>query len=187
MAGFLKISWISFLKRHTDAIMENNEQKLAVLKRIGKALNQKRVRWGLGGSLLLYFEGIASTFHDIDILIAEKDLSKALIALRFLGKAENPNPQEGFHTKHFIEYNFEGVEIDLIAGFVIVHNGKDYYLPLRQREIAEYALLEGTKIPLMSVRAWERYYDLMGRKDKVALINAAKAKKPRPTSRHFNL
>lgn len=49
------------------------EEKMQVLAKIARVLNQKKVVWSVGGSMLLYFKGITETVQDIDLMIEEKD------------------------------------------------------------------------------------------------------------------
>jgi hypothetical protein len=163
--------------------MEDLEHKLAVLAKIGRALNKKGMTWAIGASLLLYLKGMASAFDDLDILVAEKDVGKLREALASFGKPKAPHPNDRYKTKAFLEYRLEGVEIDVIAGFIIVSGGKDHYFPLTEAGIEERILIDGVSIPLMSVQDWRVYYGLMGRTEKVVLIDSglaqlAKGKNP---------
>ncbi len=158
--------------------MEDLKHKIEILVKIGRVLNEKNVTWGVGASLLLYLKGIAPSFHDIDLLVAETDVEKLKETLGRLGKPEAPRPDPRYKTKFFLEYDIEGVEIDVIAHFVIVSEGKDYDFPFTENDIKEHLIVSAVSIPLMSVLAWRRYYDLMGRTEKVAMIDSAQAKKP---------
>jgi len=153
--------------------MNDLEHKLAVLTKIGRALDGKEITWAVGASLLLYLKGIVPSFHDIDILVAEKDLEKLKETLAPFGKPEPSKPNDRYTTKEFVEYGLEGVEIDVIAGLGIVSAGKDHYFPLTEDGIKERILINGVSIPLMSVRDWRVYYVLMGRTEKVSLMDSA--------------
>lgn len=59
----------------------------------------------------------------------------------------------------------------MLAGFVIVKDGIEYDCSLLPEQIVEYAQVNGQRIPLQSLQQWRRYYDLMGRAAKVALID----------------
>jgi hypothetical protein len=157
--------------------MNDLEHKLKVLAEIGRVLDEKEITWAIGASLLLYLKGMVSSFHDIDLLVAEKDLKKLKEALSPFGKSEPSKLNNRYKTKEFLEYCLEGVEIDVIAGFGIVSGGKDYYFPLTKEGIKERILVNGVSIPLMSVQDWRVYYALMGRAEKVSLIDSAMAEK----------
>ena len=48
--------------------MEKTQEKIQLLLRIVHRLNEAGVEWALGASMLLYFKGITSDFHDIDLI-----------------------------------------------------------------------------------------------------------------------
>ena len=50
--------------------MTGIEDKISLLKRIAHRLNEAQVEWCLGASMMLYFKGIVSEFHDIDLMIS---------------------------------------------------------------------------------------------------------------------
>ncbi|WP_349948654.1 hypothetical protein ABFV83_09635 [Lacrimispora sp. BS-2] len=152
--------------------MESIENKLTVLSQIAKELNQKNVTWAIGASLLLYFKGITSEFHDIDIIAVEEDAEIIKDVLLSLGNLQKPNPNAKYKSKSFMEFIVDGVDIDVMAGFTIVNNDKEYYFPLKKKEINDYTEVNGIGIPLHSLEEWRNYYELMGRDEKVKMIDA---------------
>ena len=48
--------------------MAGTQEKIQLLLRIAHRLNEAHVEWALGASMLLYFKGITSEFHDIPYL-----------------------------------------------------------------------------------------------------------------------
>lgn len=147
--------------------------KLDVLSRIAKRLNAEGVTWAVGASLLLYLKGIAKSFHDIDIMTTEEDAERVKRALGEIGEIQPANPNQQYKTRHFYEFVVDGVDVDVMAGFVIVRDGVAYECPFAADSIAEYADVNGQRIPLQAVADWRRYYDLMGRTAKVDLIDRA--------------
>lgn len=152
--------------------MENIKHKLTVLARIAEEFNHKDVTWAIGASLLLYFKGIASEFHDIDIMVAEEDVETVKNILLSLGDIIPPKPNDKYKTKSFLEFHVDGVDVDAMAGFVIVNQDKDYYFPLKKEDIKDFTEVHRIKIPLQSVEEWRNYYELMGRDEKVKMIDA---------------
>lgn len=59
-----------------------------------------------------------------------------------------------------------------MEGFVIVNQDKDYYFPLKKEDIKDFTEVHGIKIPMQSVEEWRNYYELMGRDEKVKMIDA---------------
>ena len=153
--------------------MDCNE-KLAVLSRVGQALNRAHVTWAVGASLLLYLNGKTDVFHDIDLMTTEADVDRVEAILLRFGERMPPNPDCRYQTKHFLEFLIDGVEFDVMAGFVIVSGGAAHDCSLRRESIASFAEINGVSIPLQSMADWRGYYALMGRMDKVALIDAGR-------------
>lgn len=151
--------------------MENLEVKLTILSHIAKELNQKNVTWAVGASMLLYFKGIISEFHDIDIMVAEEDVEIVKKVLLSFGSIQAPNPNIKYKTKYFLEFIVDGIDIDVMAGFIILNKGNEYYFPLKKENINDYTEVNEVKIPLQSVEEWRNYYELMGRDEKIKLID----------------
>lgn len=151
--------------------MKGLDEKLKVLSDIAGVLNKNEVRWAVGGSMLLYFKGRTDLFHDIDLMVLEEDAEKLKDLLLPMGALAPPNPDKQYKTRHFFEFMINGVDVDVMAGFVIVNAGKEYDCSLMPGQIAEYIQLNGQKIPLQSLEDWRRYYELMGRTAKVNMID----------------
>lgn len=147
------------------------EYKLKVFTKIAEALNREKIIWAVGGSLLLYFKKITTTFNDIDIMVSEKDIDRAGQLLSSYGTCIKGGPSNRYKTKHYIKYVIDDVEFDVISGFTIVSGGKEYYFPLEASDIKDSLLLNKTIIPLQSVNQWKNYYRLMDRTDKVQMID----------------
>lgn len=152
--------------------MANIEKKLGVLCRIGHLFNREKITWAIGASLLLYFEGITDSFNDVDIMVHEKDVVKAKEILLSFGKMCPPNPNSQYTTKHFYEFVVDGVDVDVMAGFAIIYEEKEYNCSLQEQQIVKYKEINGVNIPLQSVSLWREYYRLMNRSSKVAMIDA---------------
>ena len=152
--------------------MDQIEHKLKVLSQIAKELNQKKLTWAVGASLLLYFKGIVTDFHDIDIMVPEDEIDEVKAVFLSLGIMQPPNPNVTYKTKHFMEFIIEGVEFDIMAGFVIINHDKAYQFSFTKENIKESVQINGVKIPLQPLGEWRTYYQLMGREEKLSLIDA---------------
>lgn len=122
--------------------------------------------------MLLYFKGITSEFHDIDIMVSEEEFDIAKEVLLSFGEIQPPNPNNKYRTRYFGEFIIDGVDIDVMAGFIIVDKGKEYYFPLKRETIKDYTEVNGIHIPLQAIEEWHKYYKLMGRTEKVNMIEA---------------
>lgn len=150
--------------------MRSREEKLSVLSKMALEFNRQNLIWAVGASLLLYLKGYVDDFHDIDLMVADTDAEKMENILRAMGSLQ-PSAKGSYETKHFREFIIDGVDVDMMGGFSIVRDGKAYDCDLKPSQIAEYAELHGQRIPLHSVALWRRYYALMGREQKVELID----------------
>lgn len=146
-------------------------RKLEILKIIAQRFNREGITWALGASMLLYFKGMVSEFHDIDLMVVLEDTGKAKNVLDGMGRRLPVKDNAGYATKCFLEYDIDGTGVDLMAGFAIVSGGKVYDCSLQADQIAEYTWLDGEQIPLQSIALWRRYYSLMGREEKAGLID----------------
>lgn len=122
--------------------------------------------------MLLYFKGITSEFHDIDIMVSEEEFDTAKEVLLAFGKMQPPNPDNKYRTRYFAEFIVDGVDIDVMAGFIIIDKDKEHYFPLKQDAIKDFTEVNGIRIPLQAIEEWHTYYKLMGRNEKVKMIDA---------------
>lgn len=151
--------------------MDDKTKKLKVLSNIAGVLNSNDIIWAIGGSMLLYFKNKTDAFCDIDIMVLEKDAEKLKTLLLPLGVLAPANPNKQYKTKYFFEFTIDHVEVDVMAGFVIVCDKKEYDCSLKPEQIAEYISVNGESIPLQSLDNWRRYYELMGRTSKMKMID----------------
>lgn len=158
--------------------MNDPAVKLAVLRDVARAFNAHGVTWAVGGSLLLYFRGRTDVFHDLDLMVCEADVETAKALLLSMGRLDPPHPSPGFLTRHFLEFTVRGVDVDVLAGMVIVHEGVAHDCALRPEQIDGRIELDGEAVPLQSLADWRMYYAWMGRTAKVELIDAPSSPAP---------
>ena len=53
--------------------MAGTQEKIQLLLKIAHRLNEAGVEWALGASMMLYFKDITSDFHDIDLMVVDRD------------------------------------------------------------------------------------------------------------------
>ena len=150
--------------------MASREEKLRVLSGMAAEFNRAGLRWAMGASLLLWFKGYEDDFHDIDLMVTDGDAERMEGILRSMGSLQ-PSMRGSYATKRFREFTIDGVDVDMMGGYAIVRDGRVYDCELEPSQIAEYAEVHGERIPLHSVALWRRYYELMGRDEKVAIID----------------
>ncbi|MBE0600948.1 MAG: hypothetical protein IH607_04115 [Firmicutes bacterium] len=147
------------------------QTKLNVLERIAERFHAARITWAVGGSMLLYFKGIVPVFRDIDILVKTEEAETVREILAELGTQQTSARSDTYRSEAFFEFNIDGVDVDVIAGFVIVRNGVPCDRSLRDDEITESVRSGNETIPLHSLAVWRRNYELMDQPEKVRLID----------------
>jgi len=141
------------------------------LKKLASALNEKEIKWAIGGSLLLKRYGIVKTVGDIDILVSERDIEKSQLALSQFTQIKEVISKEGFSSKLFQKYRIEGVEIDVMYGLTIQSTKGIYFYPFEE-ECVEEVELEGVNIYYSSLLEWRNAYSYMpGREEKLKKID----------------
>ncbi|MFA6649519.1 MAG: hypothetical protein WCS48_05495, partial [Candidatus Izemoplasmatales bacterium] len=90
--------------------------KIKALITIAKQFNKAKITWNLGASCMLYLRTIVNDFHDIDIMISEKDVEKVKEIMSKYSIVGQIKSHPHYKTKAFLEYNVDGVDIDIMAG-----------------------------------------------------------------------
>lgn len=142
-----------------------------ILSYIGNELNKADILWGVGASILLNQYGLSASPHDIDILVALRDVEKADKVLRSLGERVKSGASASYATKHFYEYIIRGYEIDLMGGLTLNHTLGSYEHCFDEKSIVEIRNINGVDIPFTSLEDWYIIYMLIrGRENKVDAI-----------------
>ena len=151
--------------------MEERQKKLEALARLAADLNENDVLWAVGASAMLFLRGIVQDFHDIDLLVCEEEVEVAKEILLRHGTLLPTRPDDRFGSHHFLEFDVDGVEVDLIAGFVVNSaDGKQQICPLQVEEVDACVDVLDQAIALHSLQVWYQYYTWMGRKDRIKNI-----------------
>ena len=151
--------------------MEDKQKKLEVLAKLAADLNESDILWAVGASTMLFLRRIVTDFHDIDLMVCEEDVDVAKEILLRHGKLLPTEKDSKYGSHHFLEFDVDGVEIDLIAGFVInTEDGKQHVCPLEVEEVDACVDVFEQAIALHSLQVWYKYYTWMGRTDRVKTI-----------------
>jgi hypothetical protein len=144
---------------------------IETLCRVAEKLNTARVCWGVGGSFMLKQHGLVEKPNDLDLMLAVEDAEQADQLLCALGKKLESARKPCYSTRFFYEYQVDGVEIDLMAGFGIFHAAGHYEYLFDQTSIVERKVISGVEIPFTSLEDWYVLYQVMpNREPKVKLI-----------------
>ena len=74
------------------------------LSYIGKKLNEEKIVWGVGASILLNHHRLIDKPNDIDILVDLKDIEKADKTLKSIGEKKVWEKTDTYSTQYFYEY-----------------------------------------------------------------------------------
>lgn len=152
------------------------EGKLRVLAQIANRLNAAEIQWALGASAMLYLNGVADRFDDLDIMVQTDQALRAKDILKSMGAMKTANPAAQYGTKYFFEFVIGGVDVDLMGGFTIREGEIEHDCSLKSFQIAETREICGEKVPLQALSVWREYYEWMGRRAKVEMIDARNRK-----------
>ena len=143
------------------------DPRLKIVAKIAHALNEKEIRWAIGGSLLLFLKGITFNFNDLDLMVLEEDAVIAREVLMAIGEY-HPN-SGGSSSKVFDDFTVDGLDVDLISGFVITAYGNVNDCSFKNENV-EHMEIEGEDIRLDSLETWYEIYSLQGRVEKARYI-----------------
>ena len=144
--------------------------KARVLAKIGRALDGEGILWAVGGSAMLYRQGIVDEFNDFDLVLGAQDVQKANAALLALGTGGVKANSGMFACDSFHSYEIDGVEVDVMAGMVIVSDGQPYHYLFDEDSALDRWPVNGVHIPFAALEDWYILYLLMGRAEKVQRI-----------------
>ena len=127
--------------------MAGTQEKIELLKKIAHRFNEAHVVWALGASMLLYFKGITSEFHDIDLMVSDTDVGCVREILSEMGEIQPFKPNPKYQTKTFMEFTIDSMDVDVMAGFSIVSEGKLFDCSLQKEQIVGKCFLEQNLFP----------------------------------------
>ena len=144
---------------------------LNVLSYIGEKLNEERIIWGVGASVLLNHYGLIDKANDIDIVVDLKDIEKADKVITGIGEKIIWEKTDRYSTEYFYEYTVNGFEVDVMAGLSINYDNGIFEYIFDQSSISEITIINGVNIPLTSLEEWYVIYQLIPNKEiKVGII-----------------
>jgi len=136
-----------------------------VLAIIGKEFNDEQILWGVGGSIMLNYYGLAENPRDIDLVIALADVERADTILSKLGRKQDRMPDSLYETEHFLEYVIQGVDVDIMAGLNIIHEAGIYSFEFDAQSVTKKMTISEVEIPLTSLEDWYVIYQLLGNRE----------------------
>lgn len=141
------------------------------LSYIGKKLNEEKIVWAVGASILLNHHGLIDKPNDIDILVDLNDIEKADVIFKSIGRKAVWEKTDTYSTKYFYEYVVNGFDVDVMAGLSINYDKGIFKYIFDQSSISEIKIINGENIPLTSLEDWYVIYQLIPKREiKVKMI-----------------
>jgi len=151
--------------------LEVNLKMFDTLSYIGKKLNEEKIVWAVGASILLNHHGLIDKPNDIDILVDLNDIEKADVIFKSIGGKAVWEKTDTYSTKYFYEYVVNGFDVDVMAGLSINYDKGIFKYIFDQSSISEIKIINGINIPLTSLEDWYVIYQLIPKREiKVKLI-----------------
>ena len=148
-------------------------RKLKAMQKVGNALHKADVRFCIGGSAMLFMNGLSDKFNDIDLLVDIADAKKAEAILLELGEIEKAKDSSAFATEVFRSYLVDDVGVDMMAGLRIRYGEQIYSHKLTSDSIADRRPVYGTMLPFGSLEEWcILYYMMPGKAHKAKWIKS---------------
>lgn len=140
------------------------------IRKIGQALNEQGGLWAIGGSVLLSKFYLEDSPNDIDILVREGDIDGIVLAMDKIGSRKSQDEDKSFATRHFYQYEVDGISVDIISNFIINHDEGSFEYIFDKRSISFLDEIDEVHIPFSSLEDWCGLYLLMGREKRFKSI-----------------
>jgi deoxyhypusine synthase len=127
-----------------------------------KWMNEKEITWALGASSVLYYNGDDRLPNDYDVFVTVEDFDQVEERLKQSGEERFKENALGIYaTERFATYMLGNREIDLIAGFNILHDQGEYRLTFDEDSIDKTIAVEDVPIHIMALEDWFVMYQLI--------------------------
>ena len=142
------------------------------LETIAKAFNSASLNYVIGGSLVLYYNGLTKEVHDIDIIVNPKDFYIAHSILTYLGEEIPTQKSDIFISGKFSKFIINQQKIDMFSDFKIKHEEGIYKYHFDESPVVKFVRIGDEKLPIGALEDWLVMYALMpNRYGKVSIIS----------------
>lgn len=153
------------------SVNEGGVNVFDTLSYIGKKLNEEKIVWGVGGSIMLNHYGIIDKPNDIDILVDLNDIEKADKIIKSIGEKKDWEKEDTYSTEHFYEYIVNDIDVDVMSGLTINYDNGIFRYIFDECSISDNKKINGVNIPLTSLEDWYVLYQLIPKREmKVRII-----------------
>ncbi len=154
-----------------------NKEFNDTLAYIGNILNNNKITWVVGGSVLLNHYEITDIVNDIDIIVTMSDYEKVKEILTSLEKIKELPKKGIYKTEGYLKLKVNNVDIDIMANFKIEHSNGVYEYILNKDSISQVTQINNISVPLGKIEDWYEIYKLIpGRDEKVKMLEEYLAK-----------
>ena len=143
------------------------------LSHLADVLDTMGLTWALGGSWVLYRVGALKQPRDVDVVATGLSATELKERLDQLGPIRIKEKSPLFSTVVGYEFDFEGLEVDLLLDFGVNTEKGSVVLDLEREKPFQMVRAGNREIPVCSLETWHIFYLLMGDpKQRVPMIES---------------
>lgn len=137
-------------------------ERRELLSEIAREFKNHGIRWCLNCSSTLFFRGIAKKFHDFDILVDYRDISKALEVVKSMHAIDlTKGDQSKFASTFFNKYQVGRAKFDLFSEWRIKDGGVGVEYCYNEKDV-ETTVIGNMEIPIISAEIQWIIYATLG-------------------------
>lgn len=141
---------------------EAYRERRELLFYIARKFDNLGIRWCLNCSSTLFFRGIAKKFHDFDILVDFRDISRALEVVKKMHAMDlTKGDQSKFASTFFNKYQVGNVKFDLFSEWRIKDGGVGVEYCYNEEDV-ENIMIGEMEIPIISAEIQWMIYATLG-------------------------
>jgi hypothetical protein len=143
---------------------------LAVLRMIALNLDRTAVNWAVTGSCSLALQGVPVAVHDIDLRTTARDAYRIESIFRAYQKRPVAFTTTERVRSHWGALEVNGIQVEIIGDMQHLLADGTWEPLVDLNSFKVYVEMDGVQLPVMSLPFLYAAYQLLGRADKVALL-----------------
>ena len=147
------------------------DQALSALGKIAHALNNEKIVWGVGGTALLFLQGLLPVPERLELLAEPAGFPSAVKALGKLGVVETRpgGPHGALSATHHYTCTLGGASVSLFADMAVQRKEAAFRYPFAADRITGYIRLGDTAVPVTPLEDWYVLYLLLPGRARLAV------------------
>ena len=147
------------------------DQALAALGKIAHALNSEKIVWGVGGTALLFLQGLLPVPERLELLMEPAGFAAAVKALGKLGAVETRpgGPHGALSATHHYTCTLGGASVSLFADLAVQRKEAAFRYPFAVDRVTGYIRLGDATVPLTPLEDWYVLYLLLPGRARLAV------------------